>query len=40
LFSGVVLLLALGASNLEQAIRARSWVRAKAREHRAEAARA
>lgn len=38
MFSGVVLLLALGASNLEQAIRARSWVRAKAREHRAEAA--
>lgn len=27
LFSGVVLLLALGASNLEQAIRARSWIR-------------
>ncbi|MCD0449161.1 ABC transporter permease [Actinocorallia sp. API 0066] len=32
LFGGVVLLLALGASNLEQAIRARSWIRAKARQ--------
>ncbi|MEW5657664.1 ABC transporter permease [Streptomyces cinereoruber] len=32
MFSGVVLLLALGASNLEQAIRARSWIRAKARQ--------
>jgi ribose transport system permease protein len=30
LFTGVVLLLALGASSLEQAIRVRSWVRAKA----------
>jgi ribose transport system permease protein len=38
MFSGVVLLLALGASNLEQAIRVRSWVRAKAKQRRAEAA--
>lgn len=38
MFSGVVLLLALGASNLEQAVRARSWVRAKARQHQADAA--
>ncbi|WP_439678385.1 ABC transporter permease [Embleya sp. MST-111070] len=34
MFSGVVLLLALGASNLEQAIRARSWIRANARQPR------
>ena len=32
MFSGVVLLVALGASNLEQAIRARAWIRAKARQ--------
>jgi ribose transport system permease protein len=30
MFTGVVLLLALGASNLERAVQARSWVRAKA----------
>ncbi|EFF89097.1 ribose ABC transporter, permease [Streptomyces sp. e14] len=36
MFSGVVLLLALGASNLEQAIRARSWIRANARQLRGE----
>ncbi|MFF9505148.1 ABC transporter permease [Streptomyces sp. NPDC014656] len=34
MFSGVVLLLALGMSNLEQVIRARSWIRAKARQQR------
>lgn len=34
LFSGVVLLVALGVSNLEQAIRVRSWVRAKSRQRR------
>jgi ribose transport system permease protein len=31
MFTGVVLLLALGASNLERAVQARSWIRAKAR---------
>ncbi len=31
MFSGVVLLVALGASNLERAIEARAWVRARAR---------
>jgi ribose transport system permease protein len=30
MFTGVVLLLALGASNLERAVQARSWIRAKA----------
>lgn len=38
MFTGGVLLLALGASSLEQAIRVRSWVRAKARQRRATAA--
>jgi ribose transport system permease protein len=37
MFSGVVLLLALGASNVEQAIQVRSWIRAKAKTSRAEA---
>jgi len=31
MFTGVVLLLALGASNLERAVQARSWIKAKAR---------
>ncbi len=31
MFTGVVLLLALGASNLERAVQARSWIRAKSR---------
>jgi ribose transport system permease protein len=34
LFSGLVLLLALGISNVEQAVKARSWVRAKGRQSR------
>jgi ribose transport system permease protein len=33
MFTGLVLLLALGVSSLEQAIRVRTWVRAKARAH-------
>jgi ribose transport system permease protein len=32
MFSGVVLLVALGASNLEQMIKARSWIRDKSRQ--------
>lgn len=34
MFSGIVLLLALGASNLEQAVRVRSWIRAKSKQQR------